>query len=105
MKDPRIKNKCKNLYLNRYTLEQILKLVPGVSKKTLYNWKQKDKWDEERKANLSDDEKINNRLSGVVLKLIEKVNQSPDKQSLANLESAVKIYDDHRNTLLIKLKR
>ncbi|GIK61180.1 MAG: hypothetical protein HND39_01805 [Ignavibacteriota bacterium] len=104
MIDSRLRKKCLNLFLSRYTLDNIVKQT-GVSKKTLYNWKQQDKWDEIKEVNLTDAEKIENRLSGLVLKMIDKANQSADKQSLANLEYAVKIYDEHQKTSLVKSKR
>lgn len=105
MINERIKKKCLNLYLKRYSIDEIIKLVPSVSKKTIYNWKQKDKWDDIKKANLTSDEKIESGLSELVMKLINTANQKPDKQSLANLDSALLIYDKHQNTATSSRKK
>ncbi len=50
------KKEATNFYVNGgYSIETILRIMGGkVSRKTLYNWKDSEHWDEQRKAQFSE---------------------------------------------------
>ena len=99
MKEEQLKKKCLNLFIQRHSINEIVNLVPGVSRKTIYNWRKEENWNDIKKANLTAGEKIESNLSELVLKLINTAKQNPDKQSFSNLANGLRIFDQHQKTL------
>jgi len=61
MADPALKEKAKELFVEKgLSIESILTMLNGVSRKTLYNWRNEEDWDNlrvsrvQRKINLRD---------------------------------------------------
>jgi len=64
MGDPAVKEKAKQLFVeNGLSMDTIVKLLDGeVSRKTLYNWRKIDNWDELRKSKVERTIKLRERL-------------------------------------------
>lgn len=51
MHDPALKQKAQDLFvIDGFTMSTIQSMLPDVSRKTLYNWRKKDKWADKRRA-------------------------------------------------------
>ncbi|MGK9367537.1 phage terminase small subunit-related protein [Melioribacter sp. Ez-97] len=64
MGDPAVREKAKQLFVeNGLSMDTIVKLLDGeVSRKTLYNWRKQDGWDDLRKAKVERTAKLRERL-------------------------------------------
>lgn len=64
MGDPAVREKAKQLFVeNGLSMDTIVKLLDGeVSRKTLYNWRKHDGWDELRKVKVERTTKLRERL-------------------------------------------
>jgi uncharacterized protein YjcR len=107
MKDLRIRRKCKALYLSGLPIDDIARMMNGkVGRKSVYNWKLRDRWDAIKEENLEEESKINEAvlglesrvdigLSRLALDLLNKAKKQPTKTNLEKLKSAMSIYDAH----------
>jgi DNA-binding transcriptional MocR family regulator len=81
MADPAIREKAKELFVqNGFSMDTILTMLDGeVSRKTLYNYRKEDKWDELRKNIVARKQNRRERLEALLDRYIEQaeVNLNP----------------------------
>jgi DNA-binding transcriptional MocR family regulator len=75
MADPAVREKAKELFVaNGFSMDTILTMLDGeVSRKTLYNWRKEDCWDEQRKDRAA---KTKNRRERLETLLDQAINQA-----------------------------
>lgn len=72
MPDPAIKEKAKSLFVESgFSIETILKMLTGeVSKKTLYNWRNEEQWDDIRRSKVERGLKLRDRMEALLERAI-----------------------------------
>jgi DNA-binding transcriptional MocR family regulator len=75
MADPAVKEKAKELFvINGFSMDTILTMLNGeVSRKTLYNWRKEDNWEEQRKDRAV---RTKNRIERLEALLDQAINQA-----------------------------
>lgn len=81
MADPAVREKAKELFVqNGFSMDTILTMLDGeVSRKTLYNWRKEDNWDELRKNIAAKKQNRRERLEALLDRYIEQaeINLNP----------------------------
>lgn len=81
MADPAVREKAKELFVqNGFSMDTILTMLDGeVSRKTLYNWRKVDNWDELRKNIAVKKQNRRERLEALLDRYIEQaeINLNP----------------------------
>lgn len=81
MADPAVREKAKEFFVqNGFSMDTILTMLDGeVSRKTLYNYRKEDKWDELRKNIVARKQNRRERLEALLDRYIEQaeVNLNP----------------------------
>jgi len=95
MADPAVRKKAEELFvINGFSMETILTMLEGeVSRKTLYNWRKEDNWDEKRKARAAKIKNRRERLEALLDKLIEEAETITNPRlifSIGKLVTALK---------------
>lgn len=78
--DAVVKEKAKEMFVvNGFSMNTIETMLPEVSKKTLYNWKEKDNWEDERRSRIVATKTRRERLEALLDRLLDEVdvNMSP----------------------------
>ena len=72
-----------------YSVDTIVRLLPAkVTRKTVYNWKAEENWDELRKRHLKRSDNIQERIYSILDKTLELAEENPSpKNMLAALRS------------------
>jgi hypothetical protein len=75
MADPAVREKAKELFVtNGFCMDTILNMLAGeVSRKTLYNWRNEDKWEDQRKDRVF---KTKNRRERLETLLDQAINEA-----------------------------
>ena len=73
MADPAVRKKAEELFIeNGFSMDTILTMLDGeVSRKTLYNWRKEDNWEERRKDRVAKVANRRERLEALLDKLID----------------------------------
>ena len=83
MPDPALKEKVKELFVEKgLSIESILTMVNGVSRKTLYNWRNEDEWDALRKSRIEKKTRIRDRLEALLERAISEAEANPTASNL-----------------------
>lgn len=81
MADPAVREKAKELFVqNGFSMDTILTMLEGeVSRKTLYNWRKEDNWEELRKNIAAKKQNRRERLEALLDRHIEQaeINLNP----------------------------
>ncbi|HOJ19599.1 MAG TPA: hypothetical protein PLT92_13640 [Ignavibacteriaceae bacterium] len=81
MADPAVREKAKELFVqNGFSMDTILTMLEGeVSRKTLYNWRKEDNWEELRKNIVAKKQNRRERLEALLDRHIEQaeINLNP----------------------------
>lgn len=81
MADPAVRERAKELFVqNGFSMDTILTMLDGeVSRKTLYNWRKEDNWDEHRKNAAAKKQNRRERLEALLDRYIEQaeINLNP----------------------------
>jgi len=81
MADPAVRERAKELFVqNGFSMDTILTMLDGeVSRKTLYNYRKEDKWDELRKNIVARKQNRRERLEALLDRYIEQaeINLNP----------------------------
>ncbi len=81
MADPAVREKAKELFVqNGFSMDTILTMLDGeVSRKTLYNWRKEDNWEELRKNIAAKKQNRRERLEALLDRYIEQaeINLNP----------------------------
>jgi len=70
--------KAKEKYIHGEELEEIAREL-GISKRTLYTWKNKDNWDEDKEMAGLSPEKISELITFSIKKVVMRIRQNPDE--------------------------
>lgn len=78
MADPAVREKAKELYVqNGFSMDTILTMLDGeVSRKTLYNWRKEDSWEERRKNIVAKKQNRRERLEALLDRYIEQAENN-----------------------------
>ena len=69
--DPVLKEKAKELFVvNGFSMDTIQTMLPEVSRKTLYNWRDKENWVAERKAQVKTTTDIRREIEAGLMETI-----------------------------------
>lgn len=92
--NPSIKQKAKDFYVvHGFAIDTILKLMEGeVSRKTLYNWKNDDRWDDERKAQLKKAENLKTELYELLQQAIREAKTNPTSSNIFSVAKLMASY-------------
>ncbi len=81
MADPAVRERAKELFVqNGFSMDTILTMLDGeVSRKTLYNWRKEDQWEELRKNIAAKKQNRRERLEALLDRYIEQaeINLNP----------------------------
>lgn len=91
-----IKHQAKDYYVvHGFSIDTILKILDRkVSRKTLYNWKNNDSWDEARKAQLKKGETLKEELYDLVQQAIK---EAKTNLTASNIFSVAKLLAAYRS--------
>ena len=115
MSDPAVREKAKQLFVdNGLSMATIVKMLEGdVSRKTLYNWRDEDNWNELRKAKVERTAKLRERLERLLENAITDAETNLNPRSIfavgklvAALRSSVYVdFTDEKNEKEANLKK
>lgn len=115
MGDPAVREKAKQLFVDSgLSMDTIVKMLDGdVSRKTLYNWRKDDNWDEVRKAKIERTAKLRERLEKLLEAAITDAETNLNPRSIfavgklvAALRSSVYVdFTDEKNEKEANLKK
>lgn len=115
MGDPAVREKAKQLFVDSgLSMDTIVKMLDGdVSRKTLYNWRKEDNWDEVRKAKVERTAKLRERLERLLENAITDAETNLNPRSIfavgklvAALRSSVYVdFTDEKNEKEANLKK
>ncbi|GJQ50792.1 MAG: hypothetical protein HKUEN01_31780 [Candidatus Kuenenia stuttgartiensis] len=104
--DPVLKEKAKEMFvLNGFSMDTIGTMLPGVSRKTLYNWRDKENWEAQRRERVVKASNRRERLEEIVDRLLDELNVTLDPKlifSLGKIIAAIKASAAFRFTDEIK---
>jgi len=94
-----MKEQAKDFYVKHgFTIATILKVMEGeVTRKTLYNWKEKDNWDELRRKELKESESFIDDLKELARAAIRNAKADPTARNIfaaAKAIGALKTFKD-----------
>jgi hypothetical protein len=78
--DAAMREKAKEMFVvNGFSMDTICTLMPEVARKTLYNWREEDNWEEERKARVTKIKGRREKLEAALDELLEEfaVSKNP----------------------------
>ena len=106
--DPAIKEKAKEMFVvNGFSMDTICTMLPEVSRKTLYNWRDKENWEAERKQRVVKAANRRERLEEIVDRLLDELNVTLDPKlifSLGKIIAAIRASSTFEFTDEIKAK-
>lgn len=115
MGDPAVREKAKQLFVDSgLSMDTIVKMLDGdVSRKTLYNWRNEDNWDELRRAKVERTAKLRERLENLLENAITDAETNLNPRSIfavgklvAALRSSVYVdFTDEKNEKEANLKK
>ncbi len=115
MGDPAVREKAKQLFIdNGLSMATIVKMLEGdVSRKTLYNWRDEDNWNELRRAKVERTAKLRERLERLLENAITDAETNLNPRSIfavgklvAALRSSVYVdFTDEKNEKEANLKK
>ncbi|MCZ7608897.1 MAG: DUF1804 family protein [Ignavibacterium sp.] len=104
--DPVLKEKAKEMFvLNGFSMDTICTMLPGVSRKTLYNWRDKENWEAQRRERVVKASNRRERLEEIVDRLLDELNVTLDPKlifSLGKIIAAIRASATFRFTDEIK---
>jgi hypothetical protein len=90
MKDAVIYEEAKRLYVYEgFSLDAIVKMIPNVSRKTLYNWKVKNNWDDQRKKHAEVNEDLAREILDIARKTIQEAKANPTPHNIYAVVKAI----------------
>lgn len=94
---PGLKTVTKILFVTKgHSVDEIAEMLKGlVSRKTLYNWKKSDNWDEERSNEIGIYSRLRTELLKVVERAIEVSIKEPTADNLRLISEALSIYHEY----------
>jgi hypothetical protein len=115
MADPAVREKAKELFIaNGFSMDTILNMLSGeVSRKTLYNWRNEDKWEELRKNKIIRTANLRERLENLLENAISEAETNMNPRAIfavgklvAALRSSVYVdFTDEKNEKAANLKK
>lgn len=76
-----------------YSVDTIVRLLPSkVTRKTVYNWKNEENWDELRKRHLKRSDNIQERIYDILDKTLEVSEETPSPKNLLAAMRAFGLY-------------
>ena len=76
MADPALKEKAKEMFVvNGFSMDTIAQVMDGeVSRKTLYNWRKEDNWDEQRREKAAKSQNRRERLESAIDRALDELD-------------------------------
>jgi len=79
-----------NVYVYEgFSLDAIVKMIPNVSRKTLYNWKVKNNWDDQRKKHAEVNEDLAREILDIARKTIQEAKANPTPHNIYAVVKAI----------------
>jgi hypothetical protein len=84
--DPVLKEKAKEMFVvNGFSMDTICTMLPEVSRKTLYNWRDKENWEAQRRERVVKVSNRRERLEEIVDRLLDELNVTLDPKLIFSL--------------------
>ncbi len=88
--DPVLKEKARELFVvNGFSMDTIQTMLPDVSRKTLYNWRDKENWEAQRRERVIKTSNRRERLEQLIDKLLDELDVKMDPKLIFSLGKAV----------------
>lgn len=88
--DPAIKEKAKEMFVvNGFSMDTICTMLPEVSRKTLYNWRDKENWESLRRDRVVKASTRRERLEEIVDRLLDELNVTLDPKLIFSLGKVI----------------
>lgn len=88
--DPALKEKAKELFVvNGFSMDTIQTMLPEVSRKTLYNWRDKENWEAQRRERAIKTSNRRERLEGLIDRLLDELDVTMDPKLIFSLGKIV----------------
>jgi len=86
MHDAALKEKAREMFVvNGFSMDTIDTLMPEVSRKTLYNWRDEDEWAEQRKSRVTKNRTRTERLEAIVDRLLDELDVTLDPKLIFSM--------------------
>jgi hypothetical protein len=88
--DAALKEKAKELYVvNGFSMDTICTMLPDVSRKTLYNWREKESWESQRRDRVEKTSTRRERLEAALDRALDELEVKFDPKILFSVGKLV----------------
>lgn len=92
--DAALREKAKEMFVtNGFSMDTIQTMMPEVSRKTIYNWRKEDNWEEERRSRVDKSKTRRERIEALIDRLLDEADVKVDPKlifSIGKLVTALK---------------
>ena len=95
LRNAEVRSLARDYYVKEgYSVDTIIRLLPKtVSRKTVYNWKTEENWDELRKRHLKRSDNIQERIYSILDKTFDVAEENPSPKNLLAAARAFGLYN------------
>jgi len=92
--DAALREKAKEMFVtNGFSMDTIQTMLPEISRKTLYNWRETEKWEEQRRSRVERTKTRRERMESLVDRYLDEAEIKPDAKlifAIGKLVAALK---------------
>jgi len=92
--DAALREKAKEMFVtNGFSMDTIQTMLPEISRKTLYNWRETEKWEDQRRSRVERTKSRRERIEALIDRLLDEAGVKVDPKlifSIGKLVTALK---------------